>query len=240
MDLQTISNKGPVKEIEDVLEIQKAFGNINNRQVSFFLHNDSNGTVSADVARSLDSGLITTKSELKNRAKKLQRKIKSCRTLIPDVISWPSDSDITVLRMKICLSNNLKEKIAIPGDGLHQPNSSSMCNLATLMLQSPQHSKHSIHEEVLFPITSWERPELPLKHDVDKCPNYSFQSTVLTACGQFDKNKSFDNSESMNLDMKSKVARFFRIYFCPCCSCLYNMEKIHDERSSQYNTKTRN
>ncbi|CAH4012076.1 uncharacterized protein LOC123707245 [Pieris brassicae] len=226
MDLQVISDKTKIREIEDVIEIQKASGNINTRQVSFLLPSDTESTLSANVAKSLDSGLSRSKCELQ-RSKKLQKKIKSCRTLLPDVVSWPSDSDITVLRMKMRLDHNINNNTSIPGDGLHQANSSSMVNLATLMLQSPQHSKHSIHEEMLFPLSSWEGSEVKKEC---KSPSYSYQSTLLMAsCSQIEGNNFLKANKCNDLDTKSKIARFFRLYFCPCCSCLYNIEKLRDE-----------
>lgn len=231
MDTQVISDKTKIREIEDVIELQKASGNINARQVSFLLPSDTESTVSANLAKSLDSGL--SRSNIEKRCKKLQKKIKSCRTLLSDVTSWPSDSDITVLRMKMRLNSNINDNTTIPGDGLHQANSSSMVNLATLMLQSPQHSKCSIHEEMLFPLTSWEGSEPKKEY---RTPSYSYQSTVVMSTrSQIDRNKFSKSSDYTDLDTKSKIARFFRLYFCPCCSCLYNMEKMRDD--STYRTK---
>ncbi|XP_045511561.1 uncharacterized protein LOC123706361 [Colias croceus] len=238
MDLNVISDDTKVRKIEDIIELQKASGKINARQVLFQIPNDSEG-VSDNLTRSLDNGLSKIKSELRKHAKKSQRKISACRTLLPDAVSWPSDSDITVLRMKLCLNNNLKDNVTIPGDGLHQPNSSSMINLATLMLQSPQPSKHSIFEEMLFPLSSWEGSELETKIETkEKSPKYSHNKAVLhAACSQYN-NKAFSKaSDCTDLDAKSKVARFFRLYFCPCCSCLYNMEKMREEPSAYFTNK---
>ncbi|KAJ0182150.1 hypothetical protein K1T71_002872 [Dendrolimus kikuchii] len=161
MDINVHTDNRNIRKIEDIIDIQKANGNFSVRQVAFNLPADNESIVSrsSNVAKSLESGLSNN-----SKTSRKKQKLRSSRNKspMPDVISWPSDSDITVLRMQISLDcNDLQDKNTdIPGDGLHQPDSSSMINLATLMRRSQPASKHSLNlEEYLLPLTSWEQEE---------------------------------------------------------------------------------
>lgn len=227
-----------IRKVEDIIEIQKANGSLSMRQVAFNLPSDSESNVSASLAKSLESGLTKTKSD--GSAKKKLKKVRSKRHKSPtlDVISWPSDSDITVLRMKLCLSNDIKEKVGniIPGDGLHQPDGSSMVNLATLIRQSQTASKHSINvEEYLLPLTSWEKePEsknqIAEETSSQNFPKFTKELGVFDAICSHSHEKQqvcYNDSEMQSeISKKSKIARFLRLYFCPCCTCLYKMENM--------------
>lgn len=239
-----------IRKIEDIIDIQKANGNYGVRQVAFTLPTSSGASgaagcacsCAAGLARSLDSGLSESKSDPRagaGAAKKKPKRAKRHASPLPDAVSWPSDSDITVLRMKLCQqgagAGELKEAVgdAVPGDGLHRPDSSSMVNLATLMLQSQPPSKHGLGaEEYLLPLTSWERDKPP---PPPQPPPEGRPRPVL--CGLRVHDATCDNLSSKDsgifsrLSMKSKVAKFLRLYFCPCCTCLYEMEKMRDEPS---------
>lgn len=249
MDLTANNNDDRIRQIEDIIDIQKANGSFSMRQVAFDLPSGSDPKVSAGVARSLESGL--TKNKPVGSEKKKLKKIRTARHKSPiaDVVSWPSDSDITVLRMKLCLSNDIKEVNMIPGDGLHQPDGCSMVNLATLMLHSRSASKHSINiEEYLLPLTSWERDhdnenkeriaeETRSETDIPMKPELG----VFEAICSRSKDEKFSWTDSENSSVtsaKSKIARFLRLYFCPCCSCLYNIENniSRDKQSSVCST----
>lgn len=245
MDITDHNRDEKIRKIEDIIDIQKANGSFSMRQVAFNLPShpsDSASNVSASLAKSLESGLTTTKSDgsEKNKPKKARPK-RHFKSPMPDVISWPSDSDITVLRMKLCLNNDIKEKVGniIPGDGLHQPDGSSMVNLATLIRQSQTASKHSINvEEYLLPLTSWERePEnknqIAEETSSENVSQFNQELGVVDVlCIQQNDEKICVNDSEMQSQStkKSKIARFLRLYFCPCCSCLYKMEnmKIRD------------
>ncbi|KOB75372.1 Uncharacterized protein OBRU01_07860 [Operophtera brumata] len=237
MDTTDNNRDENIRKIEDIIDIQKANGSFSMRQVAFNLPSlptDSESNVSAGIARSLESGLSTTKSDGSEKIKLKKARSKRHRSPMPDVISWPSDSDITVLRMKLCLSNDIKEKVVniIPGDGLHQPDGSSMVNLATLMRQSQTASKHSINiEEYLLPLTSWEgEPENKNQIAEEKSSHkLNLELGVIdAACNRQKYQKECYNDSDMQLETtkKSKIAKFLRLYFCPCCSCLYKMEKM--------------
>lgn len=234
-----------IRKIEDIIDIQKANGNYSSvRQVAFNLPMPAEAegaeagcACAAGLARSLDSGLSKNKS---GAASKKPKRNKRHASPLPDVVSWPSDSDITVLRMRLCLrGDELREAVgdAKPGDGLHRPDSSSMVNLATLMLQSQPPSKHSLAaaEEYLLPLTSWERRDVPPLHD----PHPSPPGAALPCYHACDDLSSKDSGLFSRLGTKSKIAKFLRLFFCPCCTCLYEMEKMRDE-PSVYLTKTSN
>ncbi|XP_053606467.1 uncharacterized protein LOC128672952 [Plodia interpunctella] len=243
-----------IRKIEDIIDLEKAKGSFSNRQVAFNLPSESGSTVSTNLAKSLESGLSDNKPTLTKRSFKKLRSKKRRKSPLPDVISWPSDSDITVLRMKLCLTSDLKENVinTIPGDGIHQPDSSSMVNLATLILQSRHPSKHSVDiEEYLLPLTSWEREQnrdvttkealveiLPSANEIPKIQ----KKEIFEA--NYSKEDDYDNSSTTEYSRKSKVARFLRLYFCPCCTCLYELETIRDrssvcftKRKEEFNTK---
>ncbi|VVD01940.1 unnamed protein product [Leptidea sinapis] len=222
MDVIESSTQSNPRKIEDIIDIQKASGNINARQVLFQVSSETDSTSST--------------SELKNfgrigqthRVKKSRSKIKSCKIRSCDITSWPSDSDVTVLRMRLCLRKGVNER-DVTGDGKHQPNSSSMVNLATLMMQSPRPSKCSLFEELLLPITSWEGSDL-------KSKGGKVEKETIASHIQVDNGKKINNAKNVNsshsydqaLDVKSKLARFFRFYFCSCCKCLYNLENMQN------------
>ncbi|KAJ8729127.1 hypothetical protein PYW08_000708 [Mythimna loreyi] len=256
MDLDVHSPNENIRKIEDIIDIQKANGNFNVRQVAFKLPLEPESKVSANVAKSLESGL--TKSISDSGSKKKFKKLRSKRhkSPLPDVISWPSDSDITVLRMKLCLSSDLKEKVGniIPGDGLHQPDSSSMTNLATLIRQSQTASKHSLNiEEYLVPLTSWEReqeldqepekegPILEKTQPTDYITKYKHEFIAYEPRCSRENNEMLSSKDSQSgyskLTKKSKMARFLRLYFCPCCTCLYRLEKMRDEPSIYFSKR---
>ncbi|XP_049872503.1 uncharacterized protein LOC126371261 isoform X1 [Pectinophora gossypiella] len=190
MDPTIQSANENIREIEDIIDIQKANGNLNVRQVAFSL---------PAAARSLESGLAP-------RGRRRRRAARRGEPL-PDV-AWPSDSDVTVLRMRACAAPRERDS---GGDGLHRPHdASSMVNLATLVLQSPPASKHSLARELLLPLSSWERPAAPASDAGD-----------------------------LLASRKSKLAKFLRLYFCPCCTCLYEMEKNMRDEPSVYLTTRR-
>lgn len=258
MDLDVHSPNENIRKIEDIIDIQKANGNFNVRQVAFKLPSESESKVSANVAKSLESGLTKSISDSGGNKKFKKLRSKRHKSPLPDVISWPSDSDITVLRMKLCLSNDVKEKVGnnIPGDGLHQPDSSSMTNLATLIRQSQPASKHSLNiEEYLMPLTSWEReqdhepePEKAEPNVEEAQPNdyniakykYEFFAYEPKCSRQNNEIMSSKDSQSgySKLTKKSKMARFLRLYFCPCCTCLYRLETMRDEPSTYFSKRT--
>lgn len=255
MDLNVHSPNESIRKIEDIIDIQKANGNFNVRQVAFNLPSESESTVSANLAKSLESGLFKNKSDVDNKKKIKKLRSKRQKSPLPDVISWPSDSDITVLRMKLCLtSSDLKEKVGnlIPGDGLHQPDSSSMVNLATLIRQSQPPSKHSFNiEEYLLPLTSWEReqdqdqdqdqepekeePKVEEKETKDFPGKFKHDFNAYEAMCSQENNENISSKDSQSvyskITKKSKLARFLRLYFCPCCTCLYRLEKMRDDPS---------
>lgn len=218
MDPVIPSANDNIRKIEDIIDIQKANGNFSVRQVAFTLPAQEAGGAAA-AARSLESGLA---SRLARR--KTKKRSKRPRSPLPDAVSWPSDSDITVLRMKLCLEDAAtprgKVGDAALGDGLHRPDGSSMVNLATLVLHSQPASKHSLpSEEFLLPLTSWEPPRPPP------------QSPAATLA-------PIDSNMMPHPTRTSKLAKFLRLYFCPCCTCLYEMEKMREEQSV-YLTRSR-
>lgn len=238
MDSCTPHQDECIRKIEDIIDIQKAKGRFNVRQVAFNLPMDTGCTVPSNFAKSLECCLSNTKSV---KSKKSLKKIKARNQekFLPDVISWPSDSDITVLRLKLELPSDLIENVAntTPGDGLHQPDSSSMVNLATLIIQQTQHpSKQCVDmEEFLLPLSSWEQEHnqhLGIKEAlVEEQP--CDISTYAAVCSHRDFNIGSPDSAifSTKRNRKSKVARFLRLYFCPCCTCLYNLERMREEPS---------
>ncbi|XP_047545106.1 uncharacterized protein LOC125077263 [Vanessa atalanta] len=233
MDIELDTQDKIIRKIEDIIDIQKANGNINARQVAFKLPSETNSSISANLGKSLETGLSIVKSE---QLKKKDRSRQKYQKETSDVISWPSDSDITVLRMKLCANdiNDKMDNVAL-GDGLHQPHSSSMVNLATLMLQSQRASKHSLDiEEYLLPLTSWEHA----RGSTACCQNTKKQITqAVSNTSDMHKKRiitkniyqdgdispKFSGSDS-DITTKSKFARFLRLYFCPCCTCLYKLE----------------
>ncbi|CAH0726226.1 unnamed protein product, partial [Brenthis ino] len=220
-----------IRKIEDIIDIQKANGKF--RQVAFKLPSKTDSSVSASLAKSLESGLSKVKQE---QGKKKSKRSKNHKHCMSDVISWPSDSDITVLRMKICSKNDMKDKMGnvALGDGLHHPDSSSMVNLATLILQSQPPSKHSLNvEEYLLPLSSWEHGIDPQVRKVSLgTPNFIEMDEIKSYSSSRKDDQSLRGSEySTESSTKSKVARFLRLYFCPCCSCLYNLEKVPKKQS---------
>ncbi|XP_014369072.2 uncharacterized protein LOC106719280 [Papilio machaon] len=244
MDLKTIPDNSKVRQIEDIIDIQKANGNINVRQVAFNLFPKTDSTISANLAKSLDSGLSKLKANILKKNKKVSHKRNLSPTL--DVASWPSDSDVTVLRMKLYLTGAAKkdEGNIIPGDGLHQPDSSSMINLATLMMQSQSPSKQNLSIEYLLPINSWEQTIKSesnefIKKKREHCPPENFQVLNLPANLHYPQNDFClsDNNLMYASNIKSKLARFLRLYFCPCCTCLYNLENMQNEPSSYFTKK---
>ncbi|XP_075991751.1 uncharacterized protein LOC142987085 [Anticarsia gemmatalis] len=258
MDVDVQTHDESIRKIEDIIDIQKANGNF--RQVAFNLPSQSESTA-ANLAKSLESGLTLTKSD--SESKKKLKKMRSNRQKSPlsDVISWPSDSDITVLRMKLCItSSDLKEKVGnlIPGDGLHQRDSSSMINLATLIRQSQPPSKHSFNiEEYLLPLTSWERerdqePESEAKDPILKVEEpeaVDFETKFKNDYDVYDavcshRHGNFSSKDSASEFSKvgtvSKLARFLRLYFCPCCTCLYKLEKIGEDPSMYFTKRSCN
>ncbi|XP_063358999.1 uncharacterized protein LOC134648408 [Cydia amplana] len=241
MEIENEPKDQNIRKIEDVIDLQKAKGTYNSRQVAFALPSESESTVSANVAKSLETGLSDSKS--KSCSKKQFKKARQ-KGQVFDVVSWPSDSDITVLRMKLMDAMNLKGNVSniVTGDGLHQPDSSSMVNLATLILQSQTPSKHSVLEEYLVPLTSWEEknPEAKVSFD-EKEPNEEitvFRSVTQEAISFIKKKyhssealSSRDSGYFANKPKKCRIARFFRLYFCPCCSCLYEIERMRQTSS---------
>ncbi|XP_052747184.1 uncharacterized protein LOC128199887 [Bicyclus anynana] len=225
----------PIRKIEDIIDLQKANGNINVRQVAFKLPSDTDSGLSASVAKSSETGLTNAKLEYKKKAKRLRSKLQ--KDLLSDVVSWPSDSDITVLRMKPH-SNKGDKKMSniILGDGPHQPDSLSMINLATLILKSQPPSKQSLVEEYLLPLTSWERavdPNVKKPTPLNAISNISNDTRELNAYQTRYSHTdmlSHKDSDAYECDThtKSKVAKFLRLYFCPCCTCLYNLEKMQE------------
>lgn len=247
MDLNTQPPNDNIRKIEDIIDIQKANGNFSIRQVAFSLPSDTDSAVSATLARSLESGL--TRADAAKKKGKKQRSQRQ-RNPPPDAVSWPSDSDITVLRMKLRLTGaELADRHGdeVPGDGLHRPDSSSMVNLATLMLHSQPPSKQSVcAEEYLLPLTSWERRVVEdkvasptpiaaaVELSVEPAPLPTPAPRVGPASNCFRAYWSLSSKDSgicTKSSRKSKVARFLRLYFCPCCTCLYEMEKMRDEPS---------
>lgn len=248
MDLNAHSQNENIRKIEDIIDIQKANGNFNVKQVAFTMPLEKDGAVPANIAKSLESGL--TKSKYDGGTKKVKKlRQKRGKSPLPDAISWPSDSDITVLKMRVCLkSSDLNEKLgnALRGDGVHQSDSSSMVNLATLMRQSQPPSKQNLNEEYLLPLSSWERckdqPESKTAVEnrettdipVQFMRNFNVYDAVCSRVSEFDSIHSNMNDISEKFNRKSKLARFLRLYFCPCCKCLYKMEKIRDQPSEYF------
>ncbi|XP_045762144.1 uncharacterized protein LOC123865243 [Maniola jurtina] len=228
MDMENADlQDNPITKIEDIIDIQKANGNINVRQVAFRLPSETDSSLSAGVAKSLETGLSKAKSEHK---KKKKLRSKGQKSLLAELVSWPSDSDITVLRMKLYTRDKNMGNIIL-GDGLHQPDSSSMVNLATLILKSQPPSKQSLVEEYLLPLTSWEHAMDPnVKVPVVK-EALSDTSEVTNEVRSHHARCSQD-SEVCESNTKSKVARFLRLYFCPCCTCLYKLERMQEEPST--------
>ncbi|KAJ2953974.1 hypothetical protein O0L34_g1616 [Tuta absoluta] len=223
MDFSIQTPDENIKDIEDIINIQKANGNFNVRQVAFNLPEEGGGGggggLSAGLARSHESGL-TRVPRVRARCKGKKRQGKGHKVALPDNVSWPSDSDITVLRMKNCgrgaLSATATDVLA--GDGLHRADDdSSMVNLATLVLPAQSTSKHSLAQEQLLPLSSWERHPSPGSPPAPAapCPASSSECTA-----------------------KSRLARFLRLYFCPCCTCLYEMEKNMRDEHSFYRDST--
>lgn len=213
MDPVIPSANDNIRKIEDIIDIQKANGNFSVRQVAFTLPAEEAGGAAA-AARSLESGLAARLAR-----RKVKKRSKRPRSPLPDAVSWPSDSDITVLRMKLCLDAAAaagprgKPADAALGDGLHRPDCSSMVNLATLVLHSQPASKHSLpSEEFLLPLTSWEPPRPPPLPPV--APLAPIDSCMMP-----------------HPTRTSKLAKFLRLYFCPCCTCLYEMEKMREDQS---------
>lgn len=244
MDLCVTTTNEQIRKIEDIIDIQKAHGSFTVRQVAFNLPADA--PMSANQARSLESGLSESKSSCLDKKKVKKSPLKRHKSPMPDAFSWPSDSDITVLRMKLCLnSSDLKDKVdsLVPGDGLHQPDSSSMVNLATLMRQSQPPSKHCLTEEYLLPLSSWEHDQQDTKivisdvnYPEDRITQHN-QDGFDTGCSRADNNGHLyqgDGELLSETSTKSKIARFLRLYFCPCCRCLYKMENMSDDHSTYW------
>lgn len=257
MDVEVPIQNENVRKIEDIIDIQKANGNFSMRQVVFNLPPapDTACTVSANSAKSLESGLSKSKSD--DSKKKLKKfRLNRQKSPLPDVVSWPSDSDITVLRMKLCLTNtDPKERVVnvIPGDGLHQRDSSSMVNLATLIRHSQPPSKANFNiEEYLMPLTSWDREQEVYTESENKDFKVGSDETqTIDLASKFanDYNNIYKamcsheyvnfssqdtNSEYSKIGTVSKFARFLRLYFCPCCTCLYRLEKMREEPSAYF------
>lgn len=217
MDPAIPSANENIRKIEDIIDLQKANGNFSVRQVAFTLPAEEAGGAAA--ARSLESGLAARLAR-----RRVRKRSRRPRSPLPDAVSWPSDSDITVLRMKLCLDDASGPRgktgdVAL-GDGLHRSDGSSMVNLATLVLHSQPASKHSLpSEEFLLPLTSWEPPRPP-----------PLPSTAPLA--------PVDSNMMPHPTRTSKLAKFLRLYFCPCCTCLYEMEKMREEQSV-YLTRSR-
>lgn len=233
MDSENVDAEKPITKIEDIIDIQKANGNINVRQVAFRLPSGTDSIISAGVAKSLETGLTEVKLEHKKKTKKIRSK--RHKGFIPDLVSWPSDSDITVLRMKLYSNNSGDKKIGdiILGDGLHQPHSSSMVNLATLILNSQPPSKQSLVEEYLLPLTSWEHAmepdsKKPIVVPLSDTSEVADVKSYDARCSHKDE-LSLRDSDVCDSNTKSKLARFLRLYFCPCCTCLYELEKMQEE-----------
>lgn len=214
MDPVIPSANDNIRKIEDIIDLQKANGKFSVRQVAFALPAEAAGGA-ASAARSLESGLAARLAR-----RKVKKRSKRPRSPLPDAVSWPSDSDVTVLRMKLCLSAGPRKPGAALGDGLHRPDGSSMVNLATLVLHSQPASKHSLpSEEFLLPLTSWEPP---------RPPPMSLAATLAPV----------DSNMMPHPTRTSKLAKFLRLYFCPCCTCLYEMEKMREDQSV-YLTRSR-
>ncbi|CAH2240470.1 uncharacterized protein LOC120637385 [Pararge aegeria] len=228
----------PITKIEDIIDIQKANGSINVRQVAFRLPSRTDSCVSASLDMSCETRLTNTKLKHKKKAKKVRSHHR--KGLPPDVISWPSDSDITVLRMKLhSRTGDKKMGNVILGDGPHQPDSASMINLATLIFKSQPPSKQSLAEEYLLPLTSWEhgivtetrKPDLVQPTISDPTEATSDVKVYQARCSHKDE-LSLRDSDVCNTNTRSKVAKFLRLYFCPCCTCLYKLEKMQEEPSA--------
>lgn len=196
-----------IRKIEDIIDMQKANGNLSVRQVAFALP--------AEETHSLESGLARLARRGGRRRARRRR-----GSPAPDADSWPSDSDVTVLRLQL---RRRAAADAALGDGLHRPDGCSMVNLATLVLHSQPASKHSLpSEEFLLPLTSWEPPRPP--------PSPSAMPLAPLA--------PVDSNLTPNPTRTSRLAKFLRLYFCPCCTCLYEMEKMREEQSV-YLTRSR-
>lgn len=246
MDINVTTTNEQIRKIEDIIDIQKANG-FYARQVAFSLPSETESPAT-NIARSLESGLSKSKSSNLDTKKLKKLRPKRQKSPMPDVVSWPSDSDITVLRMKLILtSSDLKENAdnLVPGDGLHQTDSSSMVNLATLMRQSQPPSKHSIIEEYLLPLTSWgPSPDDDTENKTavieEKCRDDHITEVNPDGFAVCSQNKNTENLYQNKGEIfseastKSKIARFLRLYFCPCCRCLYKMENMSDDRSTYW------
>lgn len=230
-----------IRKIEDIIDIQKAKGKYDERQVVFNLPSETESRVPANLAKSLESGLIEQPKKKKLKKTRSRRRNQSP---LPDVISWPSDSDITVLRMKLCITKSeLKENMGtlVPGDGLHHPDSSSMVNLATLMKQTNSRSRQSLVDEYLLPLTSWEEKiEEPKEAATDSKTSKTDASKTSKAdadkagkaeisCQSSDERNRSNCDHCVKEDTKWSIIRFFRLYFCPCCACLYKFESPSDD-----------
>ncbi|XP_059058160.1 uncharacterized protein LOC131851656 [Achroia grisella] len=245
MDSSVCPQDACIRKIEDIIDIEETNGNCSVRQVAFNLPSadTTDSTVSTNLTRSLESGLTEAKQEYTNK-KFMKYKVRRHKSPLPDVVSWPSDSDITVLRMKLCLNSGLKENVSsVTGDGLHQPDSSSMINLATLILHSQHPSKQNINiEEYLLPLSSWEQSqdqEIGVKdpliedHIADDSKKIGDDIKLHEAICSYRGNDdiSLPDRGIFRRNKTSKVARFLRLYFCPCCTCLYKLEKMRDTPS---------
>lgn len=234
-------NDGDIREIEDVIDIQKAKENF--RQVSFDLPSECESVASTHKS-------INIESESREKPKKLIRKKKSKKfkykrhSRHSSVESWPSDSDITVLRMKLYDSRrNSRDDSGktVLGDGLHVTDSSSMVNLATVMLQSQPPSKNDLDpNEFLIALSSWDSAT----QDIETKPSTIQESYDLTQLFQAGSDCETERIAAMHCkfsnksdypyiteNTKSKWARFLRLYFCPCCTCLYKMERMSEDPS---------
>ncbi|CAG9133479.1 unnamed protein product [Plutella xylostella] len=116
-----------------------------------------------------------------------------------------SGSDVTVARLR-----------DLPGDGPHRPASPSLINLATFVLRPPKY-------EDLVPVSSWDKE----KEEPTVEPLVVDLPPVAAACSHRDQRCLCPKNSDVisNPDRKSKFARFLRLYFCPCCTCLYEMEQ---------------
>lgn len=188
-----------------------------------------------NLVKSLDSGLSSLKKSLSDQKKNKKMKNRKLKTATNNILSWPSDSDITVLRMKLNLAKQddpINYGNLHPGDGQHQDNP-SMINLATLMLQSQPNSKQSVNlEEYLKPWSSWEKSCGPdcLLMSKDKLSAKCMVDTDICSYNPMFESPAYPELQegmvSENSSRKSKLAHFLRLYFCPCCSCLYEMENM--------------
>lgn len=237
-----------IRKIEDIIDLKKASGHFNDRQVAFNVPSECEDIGSTNITKSLESGLSETVHRLRSSKKLNKVRSKRHTSPLPDVISWPSDSDITVLRMKLCLNeNDLNKKIGntVLGDGLHVTDSSSMINLATLMLKSQSPSKHNLNtDEYLLPLTSWENTLNRNDKETGRLETAEpdgYKPEIESPETECDENlfkplNVLHNMDRFRNDTKSKWARFLRLYFCPCCTCLYKMEGLSEDPSIYFDT----